>query len=54
MVTVHYLIIADGTVSEANAEYKTLADAEDIAHSMRCGVFDNEGVEFEFIGIEQA
>ena len=53
-MTVHYLIICDGgQVSEANAYYETMLEAEDTAHSMKCGVFDSDEVLFEFVKLEQ-
>ncbi len=47
------MIQKDGNVSEASAHYETCYEAEDIANSMTCGVFDTDEIEFKFIGLEQ-
>lgn len=53
-MTVHYLIILnDGSTSNARAYYETEAEASETAHSMQCGVFDNDDMAFEFIELEQ-
>ena len=53
MVTITYLVITGTNVFNAKADYETMAEAEDIAHSMKCGVFDNEDAEFQLVEIKQ-
>ena len=53
-MTVHYLIICNGEqVSDAKASYETPVEAEDVAHSMKCGVFDTAEMIFEFVSLEE-
>ena len=53
MVTVTYLVITGSNVFTAKADYETMLEATDIAHSMKCGVFDNEEAEFQLVDIKQ-
>jgi hypothetical protein len=53
MVTITYLVITGTNVFTAKADYETMLEAEDIAHSMKCGVFDNEDAEYQLVNIKQ-
>jgi hypothetical protein len=53
MVTITYLVITGTNVFTAKADYETMVEAQDIAHSIKCGAFDNEDAEFQLVDIKQ-
>jgi hypothetical protein len=40
-------------VFTAKADYETMGEADDIAHSMECGVFNNDDAEYQLVDIKQ-